>query len=344
VKVGDTGNGRDSVHDDELSRAGAEVTSGDDPGDTAAGQSPVASSAFGSGFGFSVFAALCSAIYLFPYKRAAALAPADVLAYALLIVAALTSAAFELWQRRSAPTRAVSATERRTFWTISGVLSLLAITGNYCGAQAVARLEPAVASVLLRTEIVFVGAMGALLLGESITLPLLLGALVALAGLSVMRWPLALDAAGTGALWALGGAASFGTMQVITRRVIARISPVRVNTARLWLAVGVWSLVPGTARAAFDQSLEFWGYVAVAGLFGPFLGRLLIMYSLQTLRAAHSALLLLLAPVFAFTIGLLVFGSVPSQRELIGGAIMLVGIALPSLARRSAAPSAPPIA
>jgi drug/metabolite transporter (DMT)-like permease len=299
-----------------------------------------ASRGFRSGFGYSVCAALCSAIYLFPYKRAGALARADVLAYALLIVAALSSAALELWQRRRPPMPPAALADRRTFWVVSGVLSLLAISGNFCGAQAVARLEPAVASVLLRTEIVFVGAMSALLLGERFTLPLLAGGFVALGGLIVMRWPLALDAAGGGALWALGGAASFGTMQVITRRVIARISPVRVNTARLWIAVGVWSLVPGTARAAFDQSLTFWGYVGVAGLFGPFLGRLLIMYSLKTLRAAHSALLLLLAPVFAFMIGLAAFGSVPSRRELLGGAIMLAGIALPSLAQRPSAVSA----
>jgi drug/metabolite transporter (DMT)-like permease len=292
-----------------------------------------------TGLGLSICAALCSAIYLFPYKRAAAFAPADVVAYALLIVAAVPSTALDLWQRRKAPAVAV---DRRLFWTISALLSLLAISGNFCGAQAVARLEPAVASVLLRTEIVFVGAMAAVLLGERVTLPLLCGALMALGGLLVMRWPLALDTRGSGALWALGGAGSFGTMQVLTRRVIARISPVRVNTARLWLAVGAWSLVPGTARAAFGQGFEFWSYVGVAGVFGPFLGRLLIMFSLQTLRAAHSALILLLAPVFAFTIGLLVFGSVPTRHELLGGAIMLVGIALPSLAPRAGEPADSP--
>ena len=280
------------------------------------------------GLSFSVAAALCSAIYLFPYKRAAALAAADMLAYALLVVAALSSTALDLWQRRSGPAR---EGDRWTFWSTSALLSVLAISGNFCGAHAVARLEPAVASVLLRTEIVFVGAFGALLVGERVTLSLLGGAALALGGLVVMRWPLALDGGGAGALWALGGAASFGMMQVLTRRVIARISPVAVNTCRLWLAVGAWSLVPGVARDAFTQGREFWLFVTVAGLFGPFLGRLLIMYSLRTLRAAHSALLLLMAPLFAFLIGFFGFGTAPTTRELLGGAIMLAGIALPSL-------------
>jgi len=281
------------------------------------------------GYAYSVSAALCSAAYLFPYKSAARLASPDVLAYALLIVAALSSSALSLWQRG----RASAPRLDRTFWATSALLALLAISGNWCGAQAVARLDPAIASVLLRTEIVFVGAFGAFVLAERVTLGLLGGAALALGGLAVMRWPLALDRAGTGALWALGGAASFGMMQVLTRRVIGRISPVAVNTCRLWIAVALWSLSPGVTRGALTSGAEFWALVTLAGLLGPFVGRLLIMYSLRWLEAAHSALLLLLAPVFAFLIGYVGYGSVPSEAELLGGAIMLVGIAMPSLAR-----------
>lgn len=282
-----------------------------------------------TGYAYSVAAALCSAGYLFPYKSAARLAEPDVLAYALLIVAALSSSVLSLWQLRSGHWPRWD----RTFWVTSLVLALLAISGNLCGAQAVARLEPAIASVLLRTEIVFVGALGALLLGERVSAGLVAGAVLALAGLAVMRWPLALDRAGAGALWALGGAASFGMMQVLTRRVIGRISPVAVNTCRLWIAVALWSLLPGVAHGAVTRGAEFWALVTLAGLLGPFLGRLLIMFSLRYLRAAHSALLLLLAPVFAFVIGYVGYGSVPRRGELLGGALLLLGIALPSLAR-----------
>ncbi|HWO13744.1 MAG TPA: DMT family transporter [Polyangiaceae bacterium] len=282
-----------------------------------------------AGYVHSVAAALCSAGYLFPYKSAARLAAPGVLAYALLIVAALSSSALSLWQLRRGP----GPRWDRTFWTTSSALALLAISGNLCGAQAVSRLEPAIASLLLRTEIVFVGALGALILGERVSGGLMAGAALALGGLAVMRWPLALDQAGTGALWALGGAASFGLMQVLTRRVIGGISPVAVNTCRLWIAVALWSLLPGVVSGALTRGGDFWALVALAGLLGPFLGRLLIMYSLRSLRAAHSALLLLLAPVFAFLIGYVGYGSVPRGAELVGGALMLVGIALPSLAR-----------
>jgi drug/metabolite transporter (DMT)-like permease len=290
------------------------------------------------GLSHSLAGALCSAIYLFPYKQAAGLGAPHVLAYGLLVVAALANTAFGLWQRRTQP---LARVDRRTFWVTSAWLSLLTISGNFCGAQAVTRLDPAITSVLLRTEIVFVGGLAALLLRERLTFWLAAGASVALCGLLVMRWPLAFDSAGAGAVWALGGAASFGLMQVLTRRVIASISPVAVNTCRLWLAVGLMSLVPGMASAALGKGLEFWAYVAGAALFGPFLGRLFIMYSLRALKAAHSALLLLLAPVLAFGIGFVAFGSVPGPRDLVGGAIILLGVALPSLAALRAQRSLP---
>jgi drug/metabolite transporter (DMT)-like permease len=278
----------------------------------------------------SLLGALCSAIYLFPYKHAGSLSSPDVLAYALLIVAAVSNTALYLWQRRSPPPAVL---DRRIFWVTSALLSLLTISGNFCGAQAVTRLAPAVTSVLLRTEIVFVGVFAAFVVHERLTLPLLAGALVALGGLLVMRWPLAFDGAGAGALWALGAAASFGMMQVLTRRVIGRISPIAVNACRLWLAVGMLTLVPGLGRSALGAGREFWQFVAFAALFGPFLGRLFIMYSLRQLRAAHSALLLLLAPVLAFVIGFVFQGSVPSELELGGALVILAGVALPTLGR-----------
>jgi O-acetylserine/cysteine efflux transporter len=283
------------------------------------------------GLAFSCAGALCSAAYLFPYKHASRFAPPDVLAFGLLLIAAVlnTALAAFTWTRG----RTSVLPERRTLWIVSGSLAAVTISGNFCGAQAVTRLEPAITSVLLRTEVVFVGALGVLLLAERFTAALAGGALLALGGLTIMRWPLQLGSSQAGPLWALGAAASFGFMQVLTRRFIDRISPVAVNALRLWLAVGAMTLWPGLVHAVSSASAELWRYLALAALFGPFLGRLFIMFSLRTLRAAHSALLLLFAPVLAFVIGFLMTGVSPTGLELAGGALMLVGIALPSLER-----------
>lgn len=276
----------------------------------------------------SLAGALCSAIYLFPYKAAARHAPAQALAFALLLMAATLSSLLSLWQRRQ-PRPERTEPERRVMWSTALLLSLVTISGNFCGAQAVARLDPAMNSVLLRTEVVFVGVMGALLLSEAITPALALGACTALIGLTVMNWPLSLQSL-SGALWCLGAASSFAFMQVLTRRVIGRISPASVNTRRLWLATALMACLPGTLESALAGGPPLWLYVAGAALFGPFGGRLFIMFSLRDLRAAESALLMLLAPVFAFLLDYLGWGRVPSPLQALGSAILLLGIALPS--------------
>ncbi len=279
------------------------------------------------GVAFSVCGALCSAIYLFPYKRAAVLAPADSVAFALLLVAAALSSVLWLWERRGTPLLAARH-ERGVALRTALWLSLATISGNFCGAQAAARLDPAVNSLLLRTEVVFVGVLGALLLGEAVTPALAAGVARALNGLGVMNSPLTLRSFG-GAAWCLGASASFGAMQVLTRRVITRISPASVNMLRLWLAVGLLACVPHTLERTLALSGSFWGFVAAAALLGPFAGRLLIMYSLRGLRAAESALLLLLAPLFAFTLSYLIFDHAPSTQQALGSALLLIGIALP---------------
>lgn len=284
------------------------------------------------GAAWSFAAAVCSAAYLFPYKRASEHASPDVMALALLAVAAALNTAFI----GARPPSRVELRAPRTLWTTSAVLAMVTISGNFCGAQAVAHLDPALVSVLLRTEVVFVGALGVLLLGEQLTRALVLGAGLALSGLAVMRWPLSFRGADAGALWALGAAASFAFMQVFTRRVIRSIAPATVNALRLWLATAALTLVPGSLGEALAAGPRFWFYMSAAGLCGPFLGRLFIMYSLQTLRAAHSALLLLMAPVLAFAFSYLDTGVPPTPRELGGGALMLLGVALPSLGAKGA--------
>ncbi len=281
------------------------------------------------GVALSLGGALSAALYIFPYKLAAELADASVVAFALLAVSLLLS--LPLAGRQAWLPALGSPVRQKITWVTAALLSVLTIAGNFCAAQAVARLEPSLASVLLRTELVFIGLLAVWILAEPLSASFAVGAGLALAGLAVMRWPLSLDTSGVGSLWALGAALSYALMQVITRRVIARISPLTVNAARLLLAVAMLACVPGMIPRAWAAGARFWGSVAAAALFGPLLGRLSIMYSLRTLTAAQSGLLLLAAPVFAFGLDALAFGRTPSGREILGAALMLLGIGLPLL-------------
>jgi drug/metabolite transporter (DMT)-like permease len=52
------------------------------------------------------------------------------------------------------------------------------------------------------------------------------------------------------------------------------------------------------------------------------------MYAVKTLSASRSTLIVLAGPVFAFVFALAAFGTVPAPYELIGGAIIVIGVAL----------------
>jgi O-acetylserine/cysteine efflux transporter len=223
---------------------------------------------------------------------------------------------------------------------VSAVIAVLTAAGNYAVAAALTSAAPGLVSVVQQTQVVFVAAVSAALLGERITLRFGVGVAVALAGFVVMSLPAGGAAGGAaGALWALLSAVCFGTMHVITRVVIHRIDPVLVNALRLWFAVAL--MLPGRLTGALGLDLATWALVAGAAFLGPFLGRLCLMYAVRHISASRSALLILAGPVFAFLFAFLVMDIAPTPRELLGGALILAGIALPLLERAAAA--APPI-
>jgi drug/metabolite transporter (DMT)-like permease len=281
-------------------------------------------------------AATWAAAFLIFYKQASVLADASVVALALLAVAAVLNTAAAVVE-----TRGKLRVDRVSAVT-AVALAVFSVTGNLCGSKALATLDPGIMAVLLRTQVVFVALAGLVFLRERVTAALAVGALIALAGLVLMRMPLGAAADLAGIAWALGAAASFAAMAVVTRKVIHRIQPVAVNAVRLWLAVGLLAALPGTAAGAAHAGGELWLMAAGAAFCGPFASRLFIMYALRHVTAAYQALVNLSSPVLAFVLAFLVLGTVPSGHELAGGAVMLVGIAVPVIAGlRAARASAP---
>jgi drug/metabolite transporter (DMT)-like permease len=271
----------------------------------------------------STGAAVWAAAFLIPYKQASLLADAEVVALALLIASAAWNTALAVVESRGH-----LRVDRASIWA-AAALAVFSVTGNICSSNALTTLEPATTSVLLRTDVVFVALGSAVLLGERVSASLALGAALALVGLLMMRMPFDGGASFAGILWALGAANSFGAMVLVTRKVIHRIQPVAVNALRLWLAAAVLAAVPGVGASALAASTQLWLLATAAAFCGPFVSRLCIMYALRHVTAAYHVLISLSAPVFAFGLGYAFFGTVPTSSELVGGAIMLVGIALP---------------
>ncbi len=219
----------------------------------------------------------------------------------------------------------------RLTWLVAIALALLTVLGNHAVAKALALVEPGLVSVLLRTQALFVILLGWWLLHEAVTRRVIAGTLLAIGGCLIINGLSALPSSElvAGLLWAALAALCFALMQVVTRRVIHQIQPVLVNGLRLWLAVLLLLVWPNRLAGLDQLSGQVWLLTAAAALAGPIVSRLCIMWALRHITAAQCTLIALIGPVFAFSLGTLFFGTLPTPQELIGSLVILAGIALP---------------
>ncbi len=286
------------------------------------------------GLGLSLASALLSASYLLPLKHATQLAPADDVVLALLFCAALFNTVSFVAKafRHGMPLRS----EAEGFVSpTSALLSVFTVFGNFAAGRTIALLHPAVTSVLMQTQVLFVVVAAYFWLGERVNLAFIVGSVLSLSGVGLMQWRAdgaSLDVL-AGTAWGLCAALSFGLMQVLTRKVALRIDPLRFNAERLWLSVLWLSLMPGRLSSALDMSWHTLLLAALGAFFGPFLGRVALIYAARHVDAALTSLVGVLAPVFALGLTLVLFGDAPSTNELWGGAIVVAGTALALRAR-----------
>lgn len=288
---------------------------------------PVSRRAYGVGLSF--VSAVLSAAYLLPLREATQAAPADDVVLALLFSAAVfnTAAFFAKATREGMPARSAS---EGLFSRTALALSALTVLGNFAAGRTIALLHPAVTSVLMQTQVLFVVVAAYFWLGERVTVRFLVGSFLSLGGVAVMQWRAEGQSVDVvmGTLCGLGAALAFGLMQVLTRRVASQVEPLRFNAERLWLSVLWLSLVPGRLGSALQMDLSTFLLAALGAFFGPFWGRVALIYAARHVDAALTTLVGLLAPVCALGLTFVLLSDVPSPSELLGGFIVIAGTVL----------------
>ncbi len=221
-------------------------------------------------------------------------------------------------------------------FAVASLLAVFTLLGNLASAYAAQDLSPALLNVLMRAEVMLVAVVAWLLLGEHAPRRFWLGATIAMVGLFVLQERSegahegALLGAGTG--MALAAAACFSALAVTTRHFIHRIDPVLVNALRLWIAVALWFPFHAWPRPGEMPTRQIVWAVAAA-MMGPFASRLCMMFSARDVEARTTTLANLTSPLMTLPLGWLLLSDLPSSHQLLGGALMLAGIAIPLLPR-----------
>lgn len=222
----------------------------------------------------------------------------------------------------------------RPFVLLSGLL-LAVHFGSWIASLSFTSTAASVA--LVCTNPVFAALFGRIFLGDRVARREVLGIGVAAAGCAVLAggdWSAGGDAlAGDGL--ALVGAASAAGYLVVGRRLRASVPLLPylgVVNGIAAIALGIAALASGVAFGAIDQR----AYVACAGaaLIASFIGHSLLNAAVRTTPTHLVALAILGEPIGSSLITWAWFGEEPPSHAVIGGAIVLVGIAVGFVRRR----------
>lgn len=292
-----------------------------------------------TGIGWALFGSAMTAGFMVPWKLASGYGESRHAVLVMLSSAALCNSAMAAVQavrgKRSGP----SATWRATL-LLAVAFAGLTLVGNTCSAEAVSRISAALLAVVQRCEVLLVAVLGAVFLAERVARVFWLGTAVAGVGLWLLKAPTAASdqVDPVGALFGLGSAACFGSMVLLGRRYVQRVHLLPFNALRLWMSVALWFVVQRELPGAGSMPSGLVVNAALAGFFGPFLARVCILQSGRYVPAQLTSLTALATPVLTLALSFVVLNHLPSQQELLGGSVMLLGVAIPVVSRLRASP------
>jgi len=284
-----------------------------------------------------LYAALAASAYGSSYVATAfALRSFEPLAAAVYrsLFAAIALAALVWFARRRGPAVAAATAPSRTRVAVH-----LAILGALGGAVflvamnlAVAGVGATIASFVAGLYAVLAAVIAPVVLRERLPPRALVGFVIALVGTALLA-ELDLNAAGLGGIaWGLVGATSFALFLVFSRRwaredgldglviALATMAVAAIALGIIVLLTRPASLLPSHI-APESLAAMAWLVLAASG------GQALAAASVRLVPASRSAAFLLLNPIVATILSVILLAERPSTVQLIGGALVLIGIA-----------------
>ena len=255
-------------------------------------------------------------------------------AYALPLLAAIAA-----WERRQFGAR--TARERR----LAVIAGLFFAADLICWHQAIADVGAGLATVLGNLQVVFVGVVAWMVLGERAEARVFAAVPVVLAGVVLISGVIGTGAYGDdpargvvfGVLTALTYVGFILVLREAGRDDRRPAGPLLDATASAAVASALAGVVIGDVD--FAPSWPAHGWLVLLAVSSQVVGWLLISVSLPRLPAALTSVLLTIQPVGSVLLGIVLLGEDPSVLQLTGVALVFSGVLI-ATARRPV-PSAP---
>ncbi len=208
---------------------------------------------------------------------------------------------------------------------ILGLYAVLDLCGTTLAFVAIKMLDPSIVSFFTQIQVIFVLVLGYFFIGESLNRKEFAAALIIIIGVVVMTFksqafPVA------GALVLLVSVSAHSASYIIIRNIGGKIGVLTFARLRcvtlfiLFLSVNLY--IEGKVYVPDTPLLLTTIFGAT---FGPFLNSISVYKSLEYIPAAKVSLLRSIQPILVLIAGMIVLGSFPGKREVIGGIIIVFG-------------------
>lgn len=246
------------------------------------------------------------------------------------LVLAVGAAQVGVFQTARGDVRPAVFRRRWRFFVVVGLLVAASTVINYA---AVAFIDPGAASLLSKTSVLFALGLSLFWLRERLGRGEVLGALLALVGVFIVSFQPGeylrlgsllvllstfLYALHTAVVKGYGEGIDFGNFFLF-----------RIATTAFFLFV----FAAARGQLVWPSGMG-WLLVFVAGTVDVVISRALYYLSLRRMPMSIHTIILTLSPVVTILWALLLFGVVPSTLSLVGGALVVLGVALVTVRRR----------
>jgi drug/metabolite transporter (DMT)-like permease len=216
-------------------------------------------------------------------------------------------------------------------WRQITILSVLLFGGNYVlNYVAETRLDSGLVCVLFGTLPFFTFGFGALMIGERARPAVMLGAVLAFAGVAVISLSGEVRGSLLFALCAIGAAATASLGNVYAKKHSHHPPLVVLPPAMLIAGFAVLAFGLAFERTQWDTvlNLQSLGALLYLAIFGSCIAFFLMLWLLQRIPAYAVGISSLITPVIALAVGAAFGGEHAGPRELIGSALVISGLAL----------------
>ena len=223
----------------------------------------------------------------------------------------------------------------RALFLIAIVASAIQYSLTFTGLRG---LDAVFAALIVQLEVPFLVILGAILLGEKASLRKWMGIIIAFAGVGLLIGKVEFNNAWGSVALVVAGAFTWAVGQIFVRK----LKNINGLTTTAWVAIFatpqlfVMSLIFETNQIELIQnaSMSIWLSVLYLGLIMTALGYYFWNTLIRSYTIEKIAPFLLLLPVFSLIGGVLFLGEVISGSKMLGGLIVILGVAFVSLEKK----------